>query len=129
MKILNLTQHIATNEQVAAGVIDLPERTRALLQEALTFDELPSVASLKARADSIAIMAAGHSEGFRSAMIGGASYFMPFLERSLWEVGIRPLYAFSRRESQEQVLPDGSVKKVAVFRHQGFIGLEYAEPR
>jgi hypothetical protein len=35
------------------------------------------------------------------------------------EVGI--FYAHSVRESTEEVLPDGSVKKVAVFRHRGWI--------
>lgn len=128
MHILNLTQHPATNDQIAAGVIDLPERTRALLQDALTFNELPMAATLQARADSIAIMAAGHSGQFRSAMIGGAPYFMPYLERALWDVDIRPLYAFSRRESVERLLPDGTVEKVSVFKHAGFIGLEFAEP-
>ncbi len=35
--------------------------------------------------------------------------------------GITPLYAFTRRESVEEVLPDGSTRKTAVFRHAGFI--------
>lgn len=30
-------------------------------------------------------------------------------------------YAFSRRESVETQLPDGSVKKSSVFRHIGFV--------
>jgi hypothetical protein len=34
---------------------------------------------------------------------------------------ITPLYAFSVRESVEQALADGSVRKVNVFRHAGFI--------
>jgi hypothetical protein len=33
------------------------------------------------------------------------------------------VYAFSRRESTEAVQEDGSVRKVAVFRHLGFVGL------
>jgi hypothetical protein len=37
--------------------------------------------------------------------------------------GIWPLYAFSRREVQEEPQPDGSVKKVSVFRHVGFVQL------
>ena len=42
------------------------------------------------------------------------------LEEALRYRGILPLYAFSRRESREETDPDGSVRKVAVFRHLGF---------
>lgn len=126
--ILNLTQHPATPEQRAAGVIDLSDRDRALLAHALTFDECPDQATLKTRAVSIAMMAAGHPSKACSAMIGGAPYFMEPLERALWDVGIRPLYAFSVRESVERTRPDGTVEKTAVFRHTGFVGLEFAEP-
>ena len=127
MKILNLTQHPATEEQIAAGVIDLSPDDRALLARALTFDEAPDEATLVTRAQSIALMAAGHSSGARSAMIGGAPYFMRPLEKALWEAGIRPLYAFSVRESIEHVRPSGAVEKIAVFRHAGFVGTEFME--
>lgn len=50
------------------------------------------------------------------------------LEKALWEVGIRPLFAFSVRESVERVKDDGSVEKTSVFKHAGFVGLEFAEP-
>ena len=46
---------------------------------------------------------------------------MARLERALIERGIEPLYAFSVRESTEEVQADGSVRKVAVFKHAGFI--------
>lgn len=127
MKILNLTQHKATPEQVDQGVIDLSDADRASLANALTFGELPDFDVLAARAASIALMAVGHSAGCKSAMIGGAPFFMAPLERALWKVGIRPLYAFSVRESVEEAQADGSVRKVAVFRHAGFVGLEFAE--
>lgn len=124
--ILNLTQHKATSEQLTAGVIDLTDYDRSLLANALTFNELPALATLHDRANSVAMMAAGHS-GARSAMIGGAPYFMRHLEDALWAVGIRPLYAFSIRESVERTRPDGTVEKTAVFRHAGFVGLEFSE--
>lgn len=127
MKILNLTQHPATEEQIAAGVIDLSPDDRALLARALTFDEAPDEATLVARAQSIALMAAGHSSGARSVMIGGAPYFMRPLEQALWAENIRPLYAFSVRESIEHVRPSGAVEKIAVFRHTGFVGMEFTE--
>ena len=40
--MLNLTQHLATPEQIAAGVIDLNEQKRAVLVSLLTFDGIPS---------------------------------------------------------------------------------------
>lgn len=126
--ILNLTQHKATPEQIAAGVVDLSDADRALLQSALTFNEIPEEADLLARAESIAMMVAGHPDRPRSAMIGGAPYFMRPLENALWHWGIRPLYAFSVRESVERTLPDGTVEKTSVFRHAGFVGTEFKEP-
>jgi len=40
---------------------------------------------------------------------------------ALRDQGIEPVYAFSVRESIEQTQPDGSVRKVNVFRHAGFV--------
>ena len=54
-------------------------------------------------------------------MIGGAPFFMESLATALRREGYCPVYAFSRRESVEQVQADGSVRKVAVFRHLGFV--------
>ena len=54
-------------------------------------------------------------------MIGGAPFLLPILAEELREVGIDPLLAFSRRDTVEQTQPDGSVRKVAVFRHVGFV--------
>jgi hypothetical protein len=55
-------------------------------------------------------------------MIGGAPFLMAGLEKALRCTGLRAIYAFSRRESVEAVQEDGSVRKVAVFRHLGFVG-------
>jgi len=127
MTIINLTQHPATEEQIEAGVLDLSPADRTLLARAMTFDERPDEATLVTRAQSIALMAAGHSSGARSAMIGGALYFMRPLEQALWDQNIRPLYAFSIRESVERPRPSGAVEKVTVFRHAGFVGDEFME--
>jgi hypothetical protein len=59
--------------------------------------------------------------GDLSAMIGGAPYLMSALEEALDTQGIGAVYAFSVRESTEQTAPDGSVRKVNVFRHAGFV--------
>lgn len=123
MTILNLTQHNATPDQLASGVVEPTDK--AAVQAALTFESLPSSDTLKARAETLAMFAL--HQGATSAMIGGAPFFMRPLEEALWEVGVRPLYAFSTREVEEQTQEDGSVRKVAVFRHQGFVGMEFAE--
>jgi len=142
-KILNLTQHKATPEQLAAGVVDLSEQERAEVARLLTFDTLPTREDLKERANELAefareavlarepmevrnqmmngVIDAGPGVCFGYVMVGGAGFFMPFLERALEQnqVGVR--HAFSVRESVEETLPDGSVRKTNVFRHKGFV--------
>lgn len=116
--IINLTQHKATKEQVEAGVVDLGPEQREELKRLLTFDTIPSGAEIHDRARHISHLALS----FNKAMIGGAPYLMGPLERRLCQAGLDVLYAFSRRESEEVVTPDGSTKKVTVFRHIGFVG-------
>lgn len=129
--ILNLTQHTATDEQRKAGVIDLPDRERQMLQVLLTFEELPTSEGLFLRAAGIIDLIEGtdwhpdqpdgESPHFPNAMIGGAPFFMPVLAEALKENGIQPLYAFSQRIVEEQEDGTGGVRKVAVFRHVGFV--------
>ncbi len=115
--ILNLTQHAATADQVAAGVVE-PADKKAV-QELITFDELPGAQEILCRANHLAVIA---SEGeFKEVLIGGAPFFMGPLEDTLWQYGIEPVYAFSKRESVDEKQPDGSVRKIQVFRHAGFI--------
>jgi len=115
--MINLTQHCATPEQIAVGVIE--PKDKATIQRLLTFDTLPDRAELQERANTIAAIAS--QEGAQSAMIGGAPFFMSELETSLVISGIAPFYAFSVRDSIEQLQPDGSVKKVQTFKHVGFV--------
>ena len=121
--ILNLTQHPATTEQIEAGVVDLPDSVRPALIGWLTFSQLPSREEIEDRAEALALLADSllPEEGNPAAMIGGAPYLMAALEAALRNQRIRPLYAFSVRESAEQVLPDGTVRKTSIFRHAGFI--------
>jgi hypothetical protein len=151
-RILNLTQHTATTEQIAAGVTsgELSPEQIMEIRSLLTFETLPSSSEVAQRAQQIAKIAscaiwreksalpyaqewAGeplHTEAncFEYAMIGGAPYLMAPLESALRAHGITPMYAFSVRESVDQTQPDGSVRKVAVFRHAGFVGCEEDEP-
>lgn len=124
--ILNLTQHKATPEQLAAGVVDVPADELPRLQGLLTFDTLPSAVEIEKRANDIALFA--HSiirrkspQRVNAVMIGGAPFLMAPLERALSYARLNILYAFSRRESIEKLLPDGGVRKEQVFRHAGFV--------
>lgn len=127
--IVNLTQHPASAEQIAAGVTDLPAEQRAALIQALTFESLPTAAEILAAAEDVAELAAqnglgdddGDSPAPSSAMIGGAMWLMAPLAVALQQRGIEPLFAFSQRESVETPHLDGSVRKTAVFRHIGFV--------
>lgn len=123
--ILNLTQHKATPEQVAAGVIDLRGAQLEKLKYTLTFSgQIPSDWLVITRAEMIAQIAhdffSKHPSQERQVMIGGAPWFMPPLQKILHDEGLSPLYAFSERCSQEKLLPDGSVQKTQAFRHLGF---------
>ena len=126
--IINLTQHAATPEQLAAGVVDLTGDELVALREALTFNTLPGREEIKCRAGHIAWLAVANGLGGDGddpiplqAMIGGAPYLMGPLEEALAQVGVAPVYAFSVRESVEQIQADGSVRKLNVFRHAGFV--------
>lgn len=117
MRILNLTQHTATADQVAAGVVEPADKH--LVQALSTFDTLPDAQELRAKAVALAQMVA--YDRFDTVMIGGAPFFMAPLEQALRERNIKILYAFSKRESVDEMQKDGSVKKTHVFKHAGFV--------
>lgn len=125
--IINLTQHAATPDQIAAGVVDLPVDIRAEVARALTFNELPEAEEIENRAFFLAniarkqVILAGGDPETAHVMIGGAPWLMHPLEEALLDAGLWPVYAFSRRESVENVNADGTVTKVNVFRHAGFV--------
>ena len=113
-RILNLTQHYASEEQIKDGVIEPSQQDKEIIRELLTFEHKPNVLGMKNRALQLREIAEKYD--VRYAMVGGASYFIPFLERELLEHNIIPLHAFTRRVVEEK---DG-VKK-SVFKHEGFI--------
>ena len=117
MKIINLTQHASTPDQVLDGVVE-PENKGAV-QSALTFDAIPSKSEMNDRAELLTRIAS--ESGYKKAMIGGAPFFMSTLERELRAAGITPLYAFSVRDSVEKHDENGVVIKSNVFRHIGFV--------
>ena len=121
--IINLTQHNASPEQVAAGVVDVPAELKSDLSALLTFTTLPTKEELSEAAMKVATMAVICCQGSDApaAMIGGAPFFMASLEMALRHYGIKPLYAFSERVSEEQEQTDGSIRKVNIFKHKGFV--------
>lgn len=121
--IVNLTQHAASADQVAAGVVDLTAADRALLAGWLTFDECPAAGDIGWRAECIADLAdPGDAPAPpRAAMIGGAPWLMGPLASALRSKGIAPIFAFSARESVDEVQADGSIRKTAVFQHRGWV--------
>ena len=121
MKIINLTQHPAAAEQVAAGVFDLTGEAREKLVSLLNFSTLPTEQKILDRAHDIALLVALEHETCQTAMIGGALWLMAPLARELREQGIEPFFAFTSREAVEEKQADGSIRKTAVFRHAGFV--------
>jgi len=124
VRILNLTQHTASAEQVAAGVVE-PEN-KELVQGLLTFDTMPTRADVVERAKKLAVVASYHRDcnDTSTVMIGGAPFLMGALEEALTGAWLTPVYAFSVRESAENMSADGCVVKTNVFRHVGFVGVE-----
>lgn len=132
MTILNLTQHSATAEQKAAGVVDPPEELKQKITKFLTVEEPPQTGELDERASLLADVAVEffyHVGGeldpedpFHNTwvLIGGAPWLMVHLEGALRMLGFCPVYAFSRRVSVEKSTPEGVVK-TSVFKHAGFI--------
>lgn len=119
-KIINLTQHNETAEQAAVGVYTPNDsEVVAEIRSNLNFTDIPEREEILCKAYVLAEIAS--EERAEAAMIGGAPYLMGALECALKDKGIKPLYAFSVRESVEKTLPDGSVQKINVFRHKGFV--------
>ena len=126
--ILNLTQHNATPDQLEQGVFE--PFVKRQITDRLNFCDLPTKQEIVDRAEAIARIASGNSyQGVKHAMIGGAPFLMSKLEAALLKRGIKPLYAFSERVSKETTAPDGTVTKINVFKHVGFVdpttGMEF----
>ena len=117
-RIINLTQHNPTPEQVADGVENLTKESWDDVKSLSTFEEIPDQSEVIDRAKKIAEIAA--AAGAERAMIGGAPFFMATLERALETARIAPVYSFTKREAVDVPQLDGSVKKTQVFRHCGF---------
>lgn len=121
--IINLTQHKATVEQLAAGVIDFPAETREEISKLLTFEECPTSDDINHRVIKLMrhVRAAAKEHDTVIVMIGGANFLMPHLYRELTSFGFKPCFAFTKRVSSEHVKADGTVEKTSSFRHVGLV--------
>lgn len=116
--ILNLTQHVATPEQAAQGVVE-PEGKEAV-KSLLTFPTYEAAAPHMLEVSAAALVRIAIEGGHTAVMIGGMPALMPVLQRALQVAGIEVLYAFSARESVEKVNEAGEVVKTSRFVHKGF---------
>lgn len=122
--ILNLTQHSATDSQVAAGVHEPSDK--GSVQGLLTFKGGATSDDIKQKAEKLADLA--KDEGYGKVMIGGAGYLMKPLETALSARGIEPVYAFSERRVTSTVDEDGKTQNKITFEHLGFVEVQPAEP-
>ena len=119
--MLNLTQHNATEDQLKAGVTEPEPYVKKLLQDFLTFKEIPSETTLEIQAKNIAYLTKVNYPEEKDVMIGGAPFFMSYLEDALKKLDFNPYYAFSKRVVKEKILEDGTVEKTAEFKFEGFV--------
>ena len=126
MAILNLTQHNATADQIKEGIENVPSRIKADLEGLLTFPADYDLTLLVTRAKALARLA--YTLQYDAVMIGGLPALMGHLERELISLGIAVSYARTERVSVDQPQPDGSNKKVSVFRHAGLYWAWQATP-
>ena len=127
MKIVNLTQHQLTSDQLEDirnrgwEVQELRQRGVNYIKEHITFDTLPNKEELERRASELADFVKLITPEVGLAVIGGAPFFQSHLEKALKDRNITPVHAFSTRNVIEKTMEDGSVEKMSVFKHQGFI--------
>lgn len=114
--IINLTQNLATAEQIKAGVQEPSAKKE--LERLLTFESMPDMGEIVARANAIADIA--HKEGADAALIDGVAFLMHPLHMALEKKGIEPLYAFYDCRLVKKVVGK-AVMKNNVREHVGFI--------
>jgi hypothetical protein len=120
MVIFNCTSHSLTLEQREGfDVIELPSNLKAQWGQVTEFSK-EGIAD-----DVVGIVTqtfAGAGYDFKGMVLvqghPGVTYMV--VSRLKGMPGIVPVYAESVRDSVEEQQPDGSVKKVSVFRHLGF---------
>jgi len=116
-RILNLTQHEATDIQRDLGVVEPDNKDQ--VRNLLTFEEPPTSKEMINRAKELAEICRKHDAGY--AMIGGAGYFMGILETVLREEDVKSLHSFTKRVVWEEDNGDGTTTKKSQFVHTGWV--------
>ena len=122
-KIYNLTQHVGTNDQRKSGLVEPNPETKKTIQQILTFNNIKETNIEKMRKRAVTLATICLLKGYKKALIGGAPFFMPVLAEILFEKGIHPVFAFSKRKSVEEK-KDGKVIKKSIFQFEGWIELK-----
>ena len=120
MRLINLTQHLGTEDQYKDGMIELSKEAKAELIPLLNFEEIPTKEEMLYRAYTLiskAIINQPDNDGF---VIGGAGYFMPYLISWANKFNRKCYFSFTKRMSEEKVI-NGSVVKTQVFKHLGWV--------
>lgn len=119
--IINLTQHLVTDDQAAAGIVNVQENLRSTLSAALTFPAVYTKADLESHAGRVYGTLLDHlgADKCDGVMIGGMPSFMPVLEKYLQSKGVRVGYACTDRVSVDVPDGKGGVTKTSVFKHVG----------
>ena len=112
MKICNCTNHKMTPRQISAGCIT-PDNQQ-LINDLISFQNPEDLLEMEQKADSLARIV--KDNGYDGALSGGAPYFQPYLEEALFQFGLKAVYAFSQRISEERMKENVEVEKVSVFR-------------
>lgn len=123
--MLNITQHVATAEQLRDGAVEPESDVKSEIQRLLTFDRsvMTEAGQIEERAKALVSLVRREYPLVNKAMIGGALYLMPALVRELKAAGIQPYFSYTDRVSQETHNTDGSVTKTLVFKHLGWVAV------
>ena len=120
MRIYNLTKHKFTAEQQAdATCVEVPAAQDPKLQD---FSAPPTNEEMETRASQLMQLAidAGAEEKDH-VLIASAMYFIPYLIEAAKEADLVPTFSFTKRQSKETKLEDGSIKQEYIFRHEAWI--------
>ena len=117
---MNMTQHKPSPDQEKAGVRNFNDECQQRVRDLLTFDILPTKLEIVARCKELTSIASTFYST-KKVMVGGAPWLMEPLCNTLQEGGFEPVFAFSSRVTEEKLQEDGTIRKVQIFRHEGFV--------
>ena len=121
--LINLTQHSLTDEQKKSVDTTIEPKDMAVY---LNFNDMPDANIINNRAFEMfdclmAMLPSDVKPEDCTVLLGGAPFFMSACEKAAIHYGFNYCYAFSKRVSEEVKQPDGTVRKVSVFKHEGWI--------